>query len=124
MKKLILGSLVAATLGAAALPAAAHSYVGFYVNVPPPAPRYEVIPAPRYGWAWVPGYWEWRGHRHVWIGGHWVRERPGYVYAPARWVERDGRWYYARPGWSRYRDSDGDGVPDRYDRAPYDPRWR
>ena len=124
MKKLILGSLVAATLGAAALPAAAYTNVDFYVNVPPPAPRYEVVPAPRHGYAWVPGYWEWRGHRHIWVAGHWVAERPGYVYAPARWVERDGRWYYTRPGWHGRRDSDGDGVPDRYDAAPYNPRWR
>ena len=123
MKKLVLGSLIAATLVSTALPAAADR-VDFYVNVPPPAPRYEVVPAPRYGWMWVPGYWEWRGHRHVWIGGHWVRERPGYVYGPSRWVERDGRWYHARPAWSRHRDSDGDGVPDRYDHAPYNPRWR
>jgi hypothetical protein len=124
MKKLILGSLVAATLGAAALPAAAYTNVDFYVNVPPPAPRYEVVPAPRHGHVWVPGYWEWRGHRHIWVAGHWVVERPGYVYAPARWVERDGRYYYTQPGWRGRRDSDGDGVPDRYDHAPYNARWR
>ena len=123
MRKLVLGSLIAATLTAAALPAAADR-VDFYVNVPPPAPRYEVVPVPRHGHVWVPGYWEWRGHRHVWVSGHWVRERPGYVYAPARWVERDGRWYYTQPGWGRRHDSDGDGVPDRYDRAPYNPRYR
>ena len=124
MRKLIAGSLIAAALGSVALPAAARSEVDFYVGVAPPAPRYEVVPAPRAGWVWAPGYWEWRHHRHVWVAGHWVRARPGYVYAPARWAERDGRYYYDAPAWHRHRDSDGDGVPDRYDAAPYNPRWR
>ena len=119
MKKLILGSLLAAALAASALPAAARTDV--LVNIGPPPPlRYEVVPAPRVGWVWVPGYWDWRRHRHAWIGGHWVRHRPGYVYAPARWVERDSRWYYRGPAWDR----DGDGVPNRYDRAPDNPYRR
>ena len=118
MKKLILGSLVAATLAASAMPAAARTDI--VVNVAPPPVRYEVVPAPRVGYVWVPGYWEWRRHRHVWIGGHWTRHRPGYVYAPAAWVERDSRWYYRGPRWDR----DGDGVPNRYDRAPDNPYRR
>lgn len=124
MRKLIAGSLIAAALGSVAMPAAAHSEVDFFVGVAPPAPRYEFVPAPRVGWVWAPGYWEWRHHRHVWIAGHWVRAWPGYAYAPSRWVEREGRYYYGPPAWHRYRDSDGDGVPDRYDAAPYNPRWR
>ena len=118
MKKLILGSLVAATLAASALPAAARTEV--FVNLAPPAPRYEVVPAPRAGWVWVPGVWEWRGHRHVWVAGHWVRHRPGYVYAPARWVDNGGRSAYYAPAWTP-RDRDGDGVPNRYDRSPDNP---
>ncbi|HET7728734.1 MAG TPA: YXWGXW repeat-containing protein [Usitatibacter sp.] len=124
MRKLIVGSLVAGVLGAVALPAAARSNVEFYVNVAPPAPVYEVVPAPRVGMVWVPGYWDWRHNRHHWVRGYWIRERPGYYYAPARWVERGGRYYYDRPHWRGWRDSDGDGVPNRYDAAPYNPRWR
>jgi len=120
MKKLIAGSFIAASLGSVALPAAA----AIYVDIAPPAPRHEFVPAPRHGFVWAPGYWEWRHHQHVWVEGHWVRERPGYAYAPARWVERDGRYYYSEPAWSRHRDSDGDGVPDRYDNAPYNGRYR
>ena len=122
IRKLILGSLVAAAVGGLALPAAARSNVDVYVNVgaPPPA-YYEVVPAPRAGWVWVPGYWDWRGHRHHWIAGHWVRARHGYAYHVPHWYERDGRWYIARGGW---RDSDGDGVPNRYDRSPYNPYRR
>jgi len=123
MRKLIVGSLVAAALGAVALPALARSNVELYVNVAPPPVYYEAVPGPRVGWVWVPGFWDWRYDRHHWVRGHWVRERPGHYYAPARWVAYDGRYYYHRPGW-RVRDSDGDGVPDRFDRAPYNPRWR
>lgn len=42
----------------------------------PPPPRYEAVPRHRRGMAWVPGHWEWRGHRHVWMQGHWVKARP------------------------------------------------
>jgi len=120
MRKLIVGSLFALGLGASALPAAA----AVYVEVAPPAPRYEVVPAPRVGHVWVPGHWQWRGHHHVWVRGYWMRERPGYVYAPARWVDHGGRWAYEDGRWNPHRDSDHDGVPNRYDRSPYDPYRR
>lgn len=121
MRKTILAVVAAAALGSTALPAAAHGQAGFYLNVAPPPVYYEAVPAPRAGFIWVPGYWDWRATRYHWVGGHWLRHRPGYVYEPVRWHHRDGRYYYGRSGW---RDSDGDGVPDRFDRAPYNPRWR
>lgn len=118
MRKLIVAALMAGTL--AALPAAARTNVDFYVSVAPPAVPYEVVPAPRHGFVWAPGFWDWRHGRYVWVGGHWVRHRPGYYYEPVRWVHQGGR-YYRAGGW---RDSDHDGVPNRYDRAPLDPYWR
>jgi hypothetical protein len=122
-RKLLLATLFAATLGTA-LPAAAR--VDFFVNVAPPAPVYEVVPAPRPGWVWAPGYWEWRHGRHVWIAGHWIRERRGFVYVPGAWVMRDGHYYWHEPRWERHRgrDHDHDGVPDRFDRAPHNPYVR
>ena len=107
IRKLILGSAVAlATMGAMAIPAQARTDLDVYVNygAPPPA-YYERVPAVRVGYTWVPGYWEWRGHRHVWVAGRYVRTRPGHV-------------HYA-PHWRR--DADGDGVPNRYDRSPHNP---
>ena len=140
--KLLIGALATAAIGVLPLPAAAD--VSFYVDIAPPAPRYEVVPAPRAGYVWVPGYWDWRGNRHVWAKGHWERERRGYYYHPTRWEHRDGRWQLERGRWDRERyvenrhgdrdhdgvpnradgDRDGDGVPNRRDRRPDDPsRW-
>jgi hypothetical protein len=102
MKKLIVGSLVAAALGAFSIPAAARANVDLFVNIAPPAAPYEYVPAPRVGFVWIPGYWDWRYGRHYWVGGHWARHRPGYVYQPARWVDYGGRWHSARPYWRAY----------------------
>lgn len=116
MRKLIAGSLLAATFGGVALSAEARTNVDFHVNFATPAPVYyqpappaliyEPVPAPRVGWVWTPGYWDWRATRHHWVAGHWVRARPGYV--------------YYRNAWHR-RDVDRDGVPNRYDRFPGNP---
>ena len=112
-----------------AAPAQAHGMYGpgvsqgAFVNVQfgaPPPPRYEVVPAPRRGYIWAPGYWEPRGHRHVWRAGHWVQARPGYVYRPPTWSQHGGRWDYRGSRWDR----DGDGVPNRYDRSPNNPYRR
>ncbi len=86
----------------------------------PPPPRHEARPRHRRGMAWVPGHWEWRGHRHVWMQGYWVKARNGYHYREPRWVEHGGRWNMQPGGWDR----DGDGVPNRYDRRPNDPYRR
>lgn len=118
-KTLVTALLAAATLGAIAVPATseASSPVVVSVRVAPPPLRYEVIPALRRGYVWVPGYWDWRGHRHVWVNGVWVRERRGYIYQPHRWEQRGTGWYLNRGRWDR----DGDGIPDRRDRHPNNP---
>ena len=120
MKKLLLAAMVAASLGAVA-PATSAATV--YVQVAPPPAREEVMPQPRRGYAWVPGYWNWRNHQHVWVGGRWMRERPGYRYQGPQWREHEGRWMIERGRWSR-GDRDGDGVPNRMDRRPDDPTRR
>jgi hypothetical protein len=84
-------------------PAAAQAYVAVGVGVAPPQPRYEVIPPPRRGYVWAPGYWRWspRWHRHDWVPGHWEAFRPGYRYVPGVWVQgRDG-WRYRDGYWGR-----------------------
>jgi hypothetical protein len=87
----------------------------------PPEMRVEAVPAPRHGYVWAPGYWNYRGNQHVWAKGTWVRERPGYAYHSPKWVEHDGRWSQERAHWARH-DRDGDGVPDSMDHQPDNPR--
>src|SRR6185437_8644562 len=70
-RKMLLAAITAATLGA--IPLQAPAAVDFYVDVAPPAPRYEVVPAPRHGYVWAPGYWDWRRGHYVWVRGHWER---------------------------------------------------
>ena len=118
-KKLILAAIVATSFAAVPLTASARTV---FVEVAPPAMRVEVVPAPRHGSEWAPGHWEWRHERHVWVAGSWMRARRGYGYEPHRWVEDNGRWQQQPGHWVRTRnDRDGDGVPNRSDRAPNNP---
>lgn len=130
-----LAAAAVVSLGSIATPAAA-SPAGMTVRVGPPVLREEALPAPRRGYDWTPGYWNWdrRHNRHQWVAGNWVRSRPGYVYAQPMWVERGNRWELRRGAWgrgdmdrdgvrnSRDRDRDGDGTVNSRDRAPNDPR--
>jgi len=129
-RELLLGALVTASMGVMPLPAAAAASI--YVDIAPPAPRYEAVPAPRPGYVWIPGFWDWRGHRHVRTKGHWEHERAGYAWVPNRWEQRDGRWTLEHGRWERERvaenrahgDRDHDGVPNRYDNHPDNPYRR
>lgn len=91
------------------------------IRIAPPAPRYEAVPAVRRGYVWTPGYWDWRRNRHHWVAGTWVHERPGYVYTHPAWVQNGDRWRLNHGAWAR-GDRDHDGVPNRRDRHPNNPR--
>jgi len=120
LRKILSSLLMAAgAIGAVTLPtiSAAKPPVDVVIRVAPPLLRTEVVPAQRRGYVWVPGYWNWRGHRHVWAPGVWVRERRGYVYQPHRWEHRSDGWYMNRGRWDR----DGDGIADNRDRHPNNP---
>jgi hypothetical protein len=103
----------ALTLGAAAfmpLPSLAQNGASITLNSAPPAPRYESIPAPRSGYVWAPGYWNWDGSRHVWIAGHWEVARRGYEYQRSEWVRDNDRWRLDRGGWHEVSEHDDDSV--------------
>ena len=141
-RKALAAALVVSALGAFPLAASADRVI--VINDAPPPPRHEVIPAPRHGYVWAPGYWQWRNGHHVWVRGHWERERHGMYWHPSRWEQRDGRYVFERGGWKRERyaangmgdrdrdgvpnrydrDKDGDGVPNRFDAAPNNPNRR
>jgi WXXGXW repeat (2 copies) len=87
--------------GAALTPLAASAAVGIDITVAPPAPQVEVLPAPRPGYVWAPGYWAWRGNAHVWIPGHWMGERHGYRWVPDRWEQHGDHWRYHAGYWER-----------------------
>ena len=131
-RKLLLGALVASSIGF--IPLQASADVGVFIDTAPPPPRHELIPAPRHGYVWAPGYWNWSHGRHHWVRGHWIRERRGMYWHPDRWESRDGHWVLVHGGWHHERweherladrhDRDGDGVPNRLDRAPDNPNYR
>ncbi len=87
--------------GAVVAPTVASAGVGIDINIAPPAPRVEVLPPPRAGYVWAPGYWEYRDGAHVWVGGRWVGERRGYRWVPDRWEQHGPRWHHERGHWER-----------------------
>ena len=106
IKNSLLTALAAAAISMPALiapamvtPAAAQVDLNVSIGVPPPAPVYEAVPAPRAGYAWAPGFWRWDGGRHVWVGGHWMAERPGYHWVPDRWAHVEGGWRHETGHW-------------------------
>jgi WXXGXW repeat (2 copies) len=121
IKKLLIATLVASSFAAVPLLATAQPRA-VVINVAPPAPRQEAVPAPRRGYVWVPGYYELHGRRHVWAQGHWIKARTGYAYTAPRWVESNGNWRMEQGRWARgNRDNDGDGVRNRDDARPNNP---
>src|SRR5437763_2798074 len=100
MKHITLAALLALAASAAPLSSMAAPRVDLFVGVAPPAPLVERVPAPRHGYVWAPGHWEWNGHRHVWANGYWIAERPGYAYSAPVWVQRGGGWTMEPERWT------------------------
>src|ERR1041384_4392978 len=98
MHKVLLSALIA--VAPVAMPALAQINISINLGEAPPAPRYEVVPPPRSGYTWAPGYWQWQNERHVWSQGHWIQSRPGNYWVADRWDARDGRHYYEPGHWN------------------------
>src|SRR5689334_13581850 len=114
LKRSVLISLAAAAISLPALtvpalvsPAAAQG-LNIYVGSAPPAPVYEVAPAPRSGYVWAPGYYRYDNSRYVWTSGRWMAERPGYRWTNDRWEYGSNGWYHVAGRWDR----NGNGIPD------------
>jgi hypothetical protein len=92
LRRTLTASLAVASLSVLSVPLASADT---FVRIAPVAPQVQYVPVARYGYAWVPGHWEFRAHRRVWIDGAYVRHG-GF-------------------------DRDHDGVPNRFDRFPNNP---
>jgi hypothetical protein len=69
---------------------AANAQIVVRIGPPPPHPV-EVVPAPRMGFVWIPGFHRWNGHHYVWVRGHWAHPpHPGAVWVPGEWREEQG----------------------------------
>ena len=104
MKKILGATTVIIALGTALLlPCAAVAQVNVTISVgeAPPPVRYEIVPAPRAGYLWAPGYWNWDGSQHAWSSGHWERNRRDYVYLQPQWHQEGERWRLEQGGWKR-----------------------
>ena len=101
----VIGHAVTARIRCSAPPPVGLSYHdrtdwwNYIVSVPPP--RVVVVPQPRPGYVWAPGYWRWDGRTHVWMDGAWMRERRGYHWVPAHWEDRHGRYHFDAGHWAR-----------------------
>jgi hypothetical protein len=114
VRKSVLALCIAAgaATGSLATPALADVYLRFG----PPAPIYEPVPVVQPGWVWIPGYWDWNGHRHVWVNGRHVHARHGSYWVPNRWCQHNGRGRLDRGHWAE------NNRRDRHDRDQNDHR--
>jgi WXXGXW repeat (2 copies) len=101
MKSVAKGLLMMLCLGAGEIGnlAAASAGPAVATDVAPPPAREERAPAPRDGYVWAPGYWDWSGHVYTWMPGHYIFERRGAHWVPDRWEQVDSRWQHVNGHW-------------------------
>ena len=70
------------------------------VDVAPPAPVYEQLPA-RAGFVVTPGYYKYDSerHAHTWVKGGYEAERHGEHYVGAEWHAQDGHYQFNEGRW-------------------------
>ena len=124
LKRMAITSLAAAALFSTATVVTApftpaDAQVNITIGTPPPAPLYEVVPAPRPGYVWAPGHYVLVNDRHVWTPGQWLAARPGYRYVPDNWerVYVSGReqWRHVPGRWDRDGDERFEAHHNHYD---------
>lgn len=100
MKPIIKALVITLCLGAGAIGAgAAFAGAGGEADVAPPPARDERPPAPRDGYAWAPGYWDWSGHAYSWVPGRFIFERRGAHWVPDRWDPVGSHWQHVAGHW-------------------------
>lgn len=114
IQKVISCGFATAALASASLPALSWTVwpnVDFewYANVGKPvaATSVEVMPAPREGYIWAPGRYEWTGTRQAWVPGQWIRDD----YKEQVAIYSNGRTTTYATGPLTLRDRDGNVIP-------------
>jgi hypothetical protein len=83
------------------VPANAQVNAGINIQIGPPTPIVETLPArPGPGYIWRGGYWSWNGGRYSWVHGYYAQPPNGrtvwvpghWRHAPNGWVWREGHW--------------------------------
>jgi hypothetical protein len=95
--------LAVALAGSLAAPLAVHSAsVNFNVEIAPPAPVYEHMPA-RKGYIVTPGYYRYdqERHAHTWVKGEYQRARRGEHYVASEWRQQEGRYGFDAGRWEK-----------------------
>lgn len=103
--KLILAACAAVGIGLGALPAQADDIavnlgrvsIDFAFGSPPQ--RYELVPPPRHGYVWMPGYWRSPGRHHEWVAGSWIRAQHDHAWNAAHRVPVGQGWHHAGGAW-------------------------
>ena len=55
--------------------------------------------APRAGFLWITGRWDWQNGNWQWVPGHWERERANMMWISGRWEAQGGRWIWVEGRW-------------------------
>ncbi|HEY3801708.1 MAG TPA: IPT/TIG domain-containing protein [Kofleriaceae bacterium] len=64
----------------------------------PPPPREEHMP-PRPGFEWVPGRWDWRGHKYQWVPGRYEKEHAGQHWHAGHWDHAATGYVWTEGAW-------------------------
>lgn len=64
----------------------------------PPADR-EEGPAPRAGYVFIRGHWQWKAGKYDWVAGHWERERAAKKWIDGRWERKGDLWVWTAGRW-------------------------
>jgi len=94
-------ALAVALAATFATPLAAHAAnFSVDIDVAPPAPVYERMPA-RAGYVVTPGYYRYDNDRrqHVWVKGNYQAERHGEHYVASEWSKNEGRYHFNEGRW-------------------------
>jgi hypothetical protein len=72
------------------------------VQMAPPAPLLETIPAERPSTAavWIPGHYMWATDHYVWQAGHWDQPPQNFVtWVPGQWNQQGNGWVWVEGHW-------------------------